>query len=188
MVRDRSRLTEELIEVIAPLDADEERRAIDAALGRFEGRRTRVYGAELRIEKRRGQRPDRAVSVLVADLDPYMPVEVVVDADGAVVEVVERPELVPPFSAAEISDALAYARRESAVGELAERWSVRSAPFYPSTHSHDSDERQRDARRVGVHFLDVADEAGVVPLVSVVVNLTSGETESFRDHRAGRGE
>ena len=185
MVRDRSRLTEELIEIIAPLEADEERRAIDAALGRFEGRRMRVYGAEL-ASRSVGERPDRGVTVLVADLDPYLPIEVVVDADGAVVDVVERPELVPPFSAAEISDALAHARRESAVGELAERWAMRSAPFYPSTHSHDADERRRDARRVGVHFLDVADEAGVMPLVSVVVNLTSGETESVRDHRAER--
>jgi hypothetical protein len=44
VVRDRSRLTEELMEVIAPLEADEERRAIDAALSRFKGRRMRATG------------------------------------------------------------------------------------------------------------------------------------------------
>jgi hypothetical protein len=186
MVKERSALTQGMIEVIAPLGADEERRAVDAALGGFEGRRMRVYGAELRIEKRRGKLPDRAVSVLLADVDPYTPYEVVVDADGAVVEAVEQPELVPPFSAAEVWDALAVARRHPALGDLAERWGVRPAPFYPTTHKHGVDEPRRGRRRVGIHFLDLADEADVVPLASVVVDLTSGEAESVHDRRADR--
>jgi hypothetical protein len=184
MVTDSSALTEALIEVIAPLEVEEERRAVAAALRHFEGRRVRVYGAELRIEKRRGKLPDRAVSVLLADLDPYTPYEVVVDADGTVVEAVEQPELVPPFSGAEVCDAVAVARRHPALGDLAERWGVRPAPFYPSTHEHGGDESRRGRRRVGIHFLDVADEADVIPLASVVVDLTSGEPESVHDRRA----
>lgn len=183
MVGDRSTLTEALIEVIAPLEADEERRAVDAALGRFEGRRMRVYGAELRIEKRHGKLPDRAVSVLLADLDPYTPFEVVVDTDGAVVESVEQPQVVPPFTTAEIGDALAIARRHPTLRDLAERWNVRPAPFYPTTHPDGADEPRRGRRRVGIHFLDVADEADVVPLASIVVDLTTGETESLHDRR-----
>lgn len=183
---ERSALTESLMEVITPLGADEERRAVDAALRGFEGRRMRVYGAELRIEKRRGKLPDRAISVLLADLDPYTPYEVVVDADGTVVEAVEQPELVPPFSLTEVSDALAVARRHPEVGDLAERWGVRPAPFYPTTHEHGADEPHRGRRRVGIHFLDVADEADVAPLSSVVIDLTTGETESVHDRRAGQ--
>jgi hypothetical protein len=183
MVSERSPLTDAILELIAPLGDDEERRAVEAALGRFEGRRMRVYGAELRIEKRRGELPDRAVSVLLADLDPYTPYEVVVDADGAVVDAVEQPDLVPPFSDAELCDALAVARRHPALGDLAERWGVRRAPFYPTAHEHGAEEPRRGRRRVGIHFLDVADEAAVVPLASVVVDLTSGETESIEDRR-----
>lgn len=182
MVREMSALTERMMEVIAPLEADEERRAVDAAVGKFEGRRVRVYGAELRIEKRRGNLPDRAVSVLLADLDPYTPYEVVVDADGAVVEAREQSELVPPFSGSEVCDALAVARRHPALGGLADRWAVRTAPFYPTTHGQGADAPRR--RRVGVHFLDLADERHVIPLASVIVDLTSGETESVREHRA----
>jgi hypothetical protein len=182
----RSVPTEALLGVIAPLEADEERRAIEAALGSFDGRRMRVYGAELRIEKRRGGVPDRVVGVLLADLDPYIPWEVLVDADGTVVEAVEHPELVPPFSAAEICDATAIARRHPALGDLAERWGVRPAPFYPTTHEHGTDEKRHGRRRVGIHFLDIADEADVVPLASAVVDLTSGETESVHEHGSGQ--
>jgi hypothetical protein len=63
MVTERSALTAALIEVIAPLGADNRRR-VDAALGRFEGRRVRVCGAALRIEKGPGKLPGRAVGVL----------------------------------------------------------------------------------------------------------------------------
>jgi hypothetical protein len=184
MVSHRSALTESILEVIAPLGADEERRAVEAALARFEGRPMRVYGAELRIEKRRGKLPDRAVSVLLADLDAYLPCEVVVDAEGTVVDAVEQPDLVPPFSDAELGDALAVARRDPELTELAERWGVRPAPFYPSTHKHGAEQPRRGRRRVGLHFLDVADEADVVPLASIVVDLTSGETETVHDRRA----
>ena len=185
MNAERSALTEALLGVITPLARDEERRAIDAALGSFDGRRVRVYGAELRIEKRRGRVPDRAVGVLLADLDPYTPYEVLVDADGAVVDAIEHRELVPPFSAAEICDATAIARRHPALADLAERWGVRPAPFYPTAHEHGGDEKRHGRRRVGIHFLDIADEANVVPLASVVVDLTSGETESVREHGSG---
>jgi hypothetical protein len=181
MVGDRSPLTEALIDVIAPLEAEEERRALDAALGSFEGRRMRVYGAQLRIDKRRGNVPDRSVAVLLADVDPYTPYEVTIDADGAVVQTIEQPDLVPPFSGVEISDALALARRHPRLADLVERWDVRPAHFYPTTHPHGVDEPRRGRRRVGIHFLDVADQANVIPLVSVVVNLTSGELESLHD-------
>jgi hypothetical protein len=60
MVTERSVVTEAPIEVIAPLEADEERRPVDATLGRCEGHRVRV-------------------GVLLSDLDPDNVEEV--DAD-----------------------------------------------------------------------------------------------------------
>ena len=68
MVTERSELTEALIEVIAPLEADDRRR-VDASLGRFDGRRVRVYGAELRTDKRPANLPGRAVGVLTTSYE-----------------------------------------------------------------------------------------------------------------------
>jgi hypothetical protein len=179
-----SPLTERLAEVIAPLSADEERRAIEAALATVQGERLHVYGAELRIDKRRSSVPARRISVFLADLAGYLPYEVVIDADGQVVEANEQPELVPPFSPSEIGDALALARSVPEVVELGERWGVSSAVFYPSGHEHGERDSMR-RRRVGFHFLDISDETAVTPIASIVVDLTAGEVESVDFHQPG---
>src|SRR5215217_766230 len=127
-----SPLSEAMADVIRPLGRDEERRAVEVALGRVPAGRPRVYGVELRIEKRRGRVPDRWVSVLLADLDDYVPREVVVDADGEVVTIEDRADVVPPYTAEEIGDATAIARGESEVGDLVNRWAVKTAVSYPS--------------------------------------------------------
>jgi hypothetical protein len=179
-----SPLTERLAEVIAPLSPEEERRAIEAALTSVKGERLHVYGAELRIDKRRSSLPERLVSVFLADLAGYLPYEVVVDADGGVVEANEQPDVVPPFSQTEVGDALALARSVPEVVELGERWGVSPAVFYPTGHDHEH-EHEHDARRgrrVGFHFLDIGDETSVTPVASVVVDLTAGEVESVNFH------
>jgi hypothetical protein len=172
-----SPLTERLAEVISPLSPDEERRAIEAALTAVQGERLHVYGAELRIDKRRSSVPARRIAVFLADLAGYMPYEVVVDEDGAVVEADEQPDRVPPFSPSEIGDALALARSVPEVVELGERWGVSPAIFYPTAHEHGEHEAMR-RRRVGFHFLDISDETTVTPLASIVVDLTRNEVES----------
>jgi hypothetical protein len=174
-----SPLTKRLAEVIAPLSPDEERRAIQAALENVQGERLHVYGAELRIDKRRASVPARLISVFLADLAGYMPYEVVVDADGEIVEANEQPDRVPPFSQSEIGDALALARTVPEVVELGERWGVSSAVFYPTGHDDRGAARRR---RVGFHFLDISDETAVTPIASIVVDLTAGEVESVNFH------
>jgi hypothetical protein len=180
-----SPLTERLAEVIVPLSPDEERRAIEVALASVKGERLHVYGAELRIDKRRSSLPERLVSVFLADLAGYLPYEVVVDAGGEVMEANEQPDLVPPFSELEVGDALALARSVAEVVELGERWGVSPAVFYPTGHGQEHDHDPAGAprrRRIGFHFLDSSEETTVTPVASVVVDLTRSEVESFTFH------
>jgi hypothetical protein len=182
-----SSLTERLAEVIVPLEEAEERRAVEAALTHLDLRRPLVYGAELRIEKRRGGVPDRQVAVLLADLDGFSVYEVVIAEDGTVVEAVQHPQLVPPYSAEEIAEATVLARGHPEVAEAARRWGVRPAVFYPSSHNHSEkagEERHRPRRWVGVHFLDFSDPTAVVPVMSAVVDLTGRVVDSVDDHQA----
>jgi hypothetical protein len=181
MPPDISPLTERLAEVIVSLSPDEERRAVEAALVSVEGERLHVYGAELRIDKRRSSVPARRIAVFLADLAGYLPYEVVVDADGEVVEARELADLVLPFSPSEIGDALALARTVAEVVELGERWGVSPAVFYPSAPGDGEPEAAR-RRRVGFHFLDTSDETAVTPIASVVVDLTRGAVESVNFH------
>ena len=183
MASPMSPLTERLAEVIVPLSPDEERRAIEVALVSVAGERLHVYGAELRIDKQRSRVPARQIAVLLADLAGYLPYEVVLDADGEVIEVNEQPDLVPPFSELEVGDALALARSVPEVVELGERWGVSPAVFYPTGHDHDEPNGSR-RRRIGFHFLDTSDENAVTPLATVVVDLTRVEVESFNFHNS----
>jgi len=175
-----SPLTKRLAEVIVPLSRDEERRAIEAALANVSGERLHVYGAELRIDKRRSSLPVRQITVLLADLAGYLPYEVVVDTRGEVIEANDRPDLVPPLSDTEVGDALALARSVPEIVELGERWGVSPAAFYPSGHHDEPDAPRR--RRVGFHFLEISDETAVRPIASIVVDLTRGEVETVTFH------
>jgi hypothetical protein len=182
-----SSLTELLAEVIVPLEEAEHRQAVEAALGHLDLGRPLVYGAELRIQKRRGGVPDRQVTVLLADLDGFSVYEVVIAQDGTVLEAVEQPQLVPPFSPEEIAEATVLARGHSELAEAARRWGVRPAVFYPSGHDHSDEvgkEPSRPRRRVGVHFLDFTDPAAVAPVISAVVDLTDRVVESVQYHQA----
>jgi hypothetical protein len=176
-----SPLTRRLAEVIVPLSRDEERRAIEAALANVTGERLHVYGAELRIDKRRSSVPARQITVLLADLAGYLPYEVVVDAGGEVIEANEQADLVPPFSETEVGDGLALARSVAEIVELGERWGVSPAVFYPTDHDEPGAPRRR---RVGFHFLDSSDETAVRPIASIVDDHTGGEVESVNFHNS----
>jgi len=181
MAAPMSPLTELVAEAAGPLGADEERRAVDAALGALRGRRLQVYGAELRVDKRRGEPPLRRISVGLADLAGYLPYEVLVDERGEVVEVQEQPELVPPFSGREVAEAAVLARAHPELAEVADRWGVATAAFYPTAHDHDHP-GPAGRRRVGLHYLDVRDPDAVRPVASAVVDLIGGGVESVAHH------
>lgn len=177
-----SSLTEEFSELVIPLGQDEEGMAVEAALARLELRRPMVYGVELRLEKRRRGLPRRQISVVVAELDEYLPYEVVIEDDGNVVSADARPDLVLTFSDEEVAEAAVLARADSRVAEVVRPWGVRFGAFYPSRHEHGEDAPgARGRRQVGLHFFDARD-VEVVPLVSVVVDLTSREVVSVARH------
>ena len=179
-----SPLTRDLAEVIAPLRDDEERRAAAAALSTLDLRRPAIYGVELRIKKRRGAQPHRQINVLLADLDGYLPHEVIVGDDGTVISAEARPDLVPPFTEDEVAEAAVLARADARLAEVTRRWATRHGVFYPTQHGHDHDEvsAERGRRRVGLHFFDTSDPANLLPLASAVVDLTAGEVTSVELH------
>jgi hypothetical protein len=179
-----SPLTRDLAEVIAPLRDDEERRAAAAALSALDLRRPMVYGVELRIDKRRGAQPNRQIGVLLADLDGYLPYEVIVGDDGTVVSAEARPDLVPPFTDDEVAEAAVLARADARLAEVTRRWGTRHGVFYPTQHGHGQDHKPATPgrRRVGLHFFDASDPANLVPLASAVVNLTAGDVTSVELH------
>src|SRR6187399_1580158 len=89
MTPDMSLLTNEMRSVLAPLEGEWERRAIDAVLeasGALRGNAI-VRGVELAIDKpsRRGDRPQRRVRVLLSARDDSAVHEFLVDTDGKVV-------------------------------------------------------------------------------------------------------
>jgi transposase-like protein len=167
---------------VSPLTRHEERLAVEAALDAVRSERLRVYGAELRVEKNPEGGMSRQVFVLVADLDGYTPFEVIVDPEAVrIVEVLERPELVPPFSVDEIREAIVLARSDGTVRELADRWGVEAATFYPTSRENGSEGSGR-RRRLGLHLLDTNDPSVTVPVASVVVDLTAAKVESVELH------
>jgi hypothetical protein len=180
-----SALTRDLAEVIAPLDDEEERRAAAAALSALDLRRPIVYGVELRIDKRRGAQPHRQIGVPLADLDGYLPHEVIVGDDGTIVAAQARPDLVPPFTEDEVAEAGVLARADARLAEVTRRWETRHALFYPTQHGHDHDDDEPvipGRRLVGLHFFDATDPANLVPLASAVVDLTAGAVASLELH------
>jgi hypothetical protein len=176
-----SPLTGGFAEVIGPLGDDEERRAVEAALARLDLRRPMIYGVELRIEKRRGERPGRQIGVVLADLDAYLVHEVTVGDDGTVVAVNARPDLVPPFTEEEVAEAAVLARTDPRLLDVARRWGVRYGTFYPSQHDHD-EQAEPGRRHVGLHFVDAGNPVDVVPLASAVVDLTNRAVTSVERH------
>ena len=173
-----SPLTEAMGAALDPLGPAEERRAIDAALGRVESDHVRVYGAELRVEKRRGERIRRQIAVLVATMSPYAVHEVIVDEDGEVVDDTELLDFEPPFTDAEIGDAISIARADDRLRSLAERKSVRTAVSYAPIEHASSDRRSRLAI---VRFFEQTDSGDLKPIVSVTVDLSRRTVRSMKD-------
>jgi hypothetical protein len=177
-----SPLTERLGDVIAPIDEEEARRAIDAALAHVGGRQLRVHGAELRLDKRRRQNPVRQVTVWLADAGGTVH-EVVIDADGNVLNVDAHDDVVLPFLSEEIDEAAAIAATQPEISAVVEEPGVARAAFYPT---HATPDHHTAGRRVGFHYFDARDPEALAPLASVVVDLIAGQIEAYRDDRAGQ--
>ena len=177
MADEVSAITDAARAVVAPLEPEEERRAVEAALGhvRRDVPSVRVYGVELAVvkPKRRGELPTRQVRVLLAVPRSSAVHEVLVDADGEVVAVEERPPINLPYLPEEVEEARAIAERDERVAELAEYGRpLGVGTFAPKSHPESH-------RLVGLHYVDIEDPYLPRPLASVVVDLATQETVSF---------
>jgi hypothetical protein len=177
---DVSSLTEKMREVLAPLGAEEERRAIEAALeARGKARENLlVRGAELVVDKPggRGERPLRRVRVLLSARAESVVREVLVEGDG---KVVSDRELGPhnlPYLEAEVDEARAVAERDERVARRLTGYQVGVGTFAPMLQAAGRH------RLVGLHFLDVSNPDIPQPLISVVVDLATGQLVQDTHH------
>ena len=185
MTSDMSPLTREFQDLLAPLEAEEERRAIAAALAAREARAEAmvIRGVELAIEKapRRGERPHRRVRVLLTALTECIAHEVIVDADGNMVSDRELGPRNLPFLASEVEQARAIAERDEQVAGLLRGYDrVGVGTFAPMLGAAGRD------RLVGLHFLDIANPDIPRPVTTAVVNLATGQLvhDSHHGHEA----
>ena len=188
MTIEMSSLTEQMRDVLAPLGAEEERRAVAAALEARGGTRenTVVRGAELAIDKapRRGERPVRRVRVLLSLRAESVVREVFVDPRGNVVSDRELGPRNVPYIETEVYQARAVAERDEQVAKRLAGFKVGVGTFAPmvlGTGASDASDAARH-RLVGLHFLDISNPDIPQPLTSVVVDLATGTLVHEADH------
>lgn len=176
MAGDASAVTERARAVLAPLGDAEAERAVHAALERVGPEiATELRGYELLIEKarRRGEVPLRRVRVLVGEAAREAVYEVIVDDAGEVVSATRLEGQNFPFLAGEIERAEEIAARDERVAQLLKP-DVRAAAFHPPHHKAGN-------RLVGLHYL-TGDPAAIEMLATAVVDLATGNVESFTEH------
>ena len=178
MTTEMSSLTEQMSDVLAPLGAEEERRAVEAALEARGGARENllVRGAELAIDKppRRGERPLRRVRVMLGVSAESVVREVLVDSHGKVVSDRELGPRNLPYLETEVYQARAVAERDEQVAKRLTGFKVGVGTFAPMLLASGASDAARH-RLVGLHFLDVSNPDIPQPLTSVVVDLATGK-------------
>jgi hypothetical protein len=160
--------------MLAPLDEREAERAIGAALERVgAGIDNQLRGYELLIEKppRQSDLPLRRVRVLIGEPASEVVYEVIVDDAGEVVSADRQEGQNFPFLPEEIERAEEIAARHERVAQLLQRSDVRTGAFHPPHH-------EAGHRLVGLHYV-TSDPAAVDVLATVVVDLATGEVDSF---------
>jgi len=185
MATEMSSLTERMRGLLAPLTAEEQRRAVASALAVAEadGRSLHVHGVELALEKpdRRGAPPARRVRVRMSEPASIMIREVLVDGEGQVVSDVECGPRNLPYGEDEIDRAREVAERD-------ERVAQRIAGCHVGVGTYALPLPESGHRLVGLHFVDISDAAIPQPLTSVGVDLATGEVVSVRQAGAGGHE
>ena len=170
-------MTDQTGDVLAPLGAEEERRAVEAALEATGGARenTVVRGVELAIDKAPGrdERPLRRARVLLSVRAESVVREVLVDPEGKVVSDRELGPRNLPYLETEVNEARAVAERDEHVAKRLAGLKVGVGTFAPMLPTAETSGAERH-RLVGLHFLDVANPDLPRPLISVVVDLATG--------------
>jgi hypothetical protein len=170
---DMSPATRELASVIQPLTDREERSAIDAATAALHAdlsERYRVFGTELRIDKRVPEKiPDRLIGVYIVDYVKHRSIEALVDQRGKVVAVNDLPQYQVPISREEIREAEEIAARDEHVAQALKRHTATFvSPYVP--HDHTSKKRI-----IGLHYFrsDPARPLSPCPVGDVEVDLAA---------------
>jgi Cu2+-containing amine oxidase len=169
-----------LLEVIKPLTAAEERRAVAAAVeqvGQELSQRYQVFPAELRIEKPPKPRstPQRAIAVLIVDYDKRRTMEVVVSAQGRLVRKTDLTGFQPAFLAEEVRLAREIAERDERVARVMRVRGVFVSPFGPDRTE------EPGARLVGLRYAAVSRRDGLRLLGEAVVDLSEQALVTFRE-------
>lgn len=185
MAHDISEVTERMREVLAPLSDEEERRAIDAALAALADRLEDpvIRGVELLVNKprRRGDRPDRHLRVVLTERFGALAHEVVLGSDGALIAARELGPLNLPYTPEEIEQAHAVAVSDEHVGRQLVDRNYRVGSFGPALDDSGH-------RLVGLHFVDITDPNIPQPIISAVVDLAAGVVIEEPNHLHEHGE
>ena len=171
MNKEMSELTRRLAPVAAPLKKKEEHAAIDAAKAHLSKQLSdhfRIFGAELRIDKpqKPGTVPPRMIGVLVVDYGRRRNVEVLVDASGKVVKLVELQGAQPAYTTEEVREARGIAEQDNRVARVAKIKGSFVSEFGP--------ERATDnARRIGLRYTVVDKGRAGRVLTHAIVDLSA---------------
>jgi hypothetical protein len=177
MKSEMSEFTRKLAPVIAPLKGKDERVAIQAAKAHVAKELSdhyRIFGAELRIEKPPDARtpPRRAIGVLIVDYGNHRNFEVLVDASGKVVRLVDLKGAEPAYVAEEIIDARRIAEQEKRVARYAKMKRSFVSAFGPERTSD-------NARRLGLRYAVVERSGHSRVLAHAVVDLSTATLVQF---------
>ena len=109
--------------------------------------RTRIFGAELRIEKPSDARtpPRRAIGVLIVDYGNKRNLDILVDASGKVVRAIDLQGVQPAYLDEEIIDARRIAEQDKRVARYAKMKRSFVSAFGPERTSD-------NARRIGLRY------------------------------------
>lgn len=174
-----SELTRKLARVVVPLKTKEEQAAIKAAKAHLAAELSdhyRILGADLRINKPSdpGKTPQRTVGVLVLDYGHRRNLEVIVDAKGKVIHVVDLHGAQPAFAADEIEEARKIAEQDRGVARVAKMKGSFVSEFGP--------ERASDhARRIGLRYAIVHKNHVSRVVAHAIVDLSARKLIEFKE-------
>jgi len=177
-----SAATRALLTVIKPLTAKEESNAAAAAvkhLGAELSQRYQVFPAEIRIEKPSGPKstPKRTIAVLIVDYEHRHTTEVLVDAQGKLVQKTDLTGFQPVFLAREIQEARKIAEEDERVAGASREQGAFVGAFGPHSYG------ERGARLIGLRYATVDRKQNVRLLGEAVVDLSERRLVQFDDTR-----
>lgn len=179
MKSEMSELTKKLVPVVRPLMRKEEQAAIKAAkahVAKDLSDHYRVLGAELRIDKPSdGGKIQRTLGVLILDYGNRRNFEVLVDAVGKVVRIVDLLGAQPAYTSDEIKEARGIAEQDSRVARIAKTNGAFVSEFGPERTSD-------NARRIGLRYAVVERQIPRV-LAHAIVDMSARKLVHVEESR-----